>query len=260
MPATIPAPVKSAWRELFHYPRSLIVGCLTSLSQTGAAGMSLWTVVLFVMVLKVKPAEAAFLAIWGGVAGVFGRFLGSWLSDALGRRVSGTLTCLAAAAAISLAGYLHSVFLGAVSLYFVFVLAFNFFSNSSLAISIPYSTELWPGRLRASGFGFVYGTANLGKFIGPAGLALIAGASDYVNPKATLAALPLALDYFAAWFVLAALAFALIGIETRGRTIEELDQTLDKRMPAAGPGLSLAPPSRRPRAAPPCRPRAGRRG
>ena len=85
--------------------------------------MSLWTVVLFVMVLKVTPAEAAFLAIWGGVAGVFGRFLGSWLSDALGRRASGTLTCLAAAAAISLAGYLHNVFLGAVSLYYVFVLA-----------------------------------------------------------------------------------------------------------------------------------------
>jgi hypothetical protein len=41
--------------------------------------------------------------------------------------------------------------------------------------------------LRASGFGFVYGISNLGKFIGPAGLAVIIGVSNYVNPKARLA-------------------------------------------------------------------------
>jgi MFS transporter, putative metabolite:H+ symporter len=38
---------------------------------------------------------------------------------------------------------------------------------------------------------------NLGKFIGPAGLALIAGSSTYVAPKATLDALVPAFNYFA---------------------------------------------------------------
>jgi putative MFS transporter len=232
LPTALVAPIKSSWLELFKYKRSIIAGCLTGLSQTGAAGMSLWTVILFVMVLKVTPAEGAYLAIWVGLCSIFGRFLGAWLSDALGRRFGGSLMCLAAACAISLAGYQHNAFLGTLSLYYVFVLAHGFFSNASLAISVPYMTELWPGRLRASGFGFAYGTANLGKLIGPAGLALIAGSSDFVSPKATLAALIPALNYFAGWYVLAVVAFVFIGIETRGRTIEELDGALDKRVPA----------------------------
>ena len=107
-------------------------------------------------------------------------------------------------------------------------------SSTNRAWPAPSKTAICvPGRLRASGLGLAYGTANLGKFIGPAGLALIAGASDYVTPKATLAALIPGLNYFAAWFVLAAGALFFFGIETRGRTIEELDATLDKRVGSA---------------------------
>ena len=62
--------------------------------------------------------------------------------------------------------------------------------------------ELWPARLRGSGMGLVYGVGNLGKFIGPAGLALIAGSSNFVAPKATLDALISAFNYFAFWYVL----------------------------------------------------------
>jgi len=93
-------------------------------------------------------------------------------------------------------------------------------------------TELWPAPLRASGLGLAYGTSNLGKFIGPLGLALIAGTSNYVNRQATLDAIIPAFNYFASWDVLAALAFLFIGIETRGRTIEELDAALVKPAPA----------------------------
>jgi len=234
LPTSPPVRVKTSWLEVFQYPRSVIIGCLTGLAQTGASGMALWTVILFVMVLRVTPAEAAFLAIWPPVAGIVGRLVGSWLSEVLGRRVSGSLTCLAAAFFLSLAGYLHSVFFGAVSLYYVLLFVYSFFGpGAAFAIIFPYMTEMWPGRLRASGLGLAYGTANLGKFIGPAGLALIAGASDYVTPKATLAALIPGLNYFAAWFVLAAGALFFFGIETRGRTIEELDATLDKRVGSA---------------------------
>lgn len=96
--------------------------------------------------------------------------------------------------------------------------------------------ELWPASLRASGFGLVYGVSNIGKFIGPAGLALIAGASNYVSPKATLAAIVPAFNYFAVWYLLAVFAFLFIGIETRGRTIEELDAALVGGAQAAAAG------------------------
>jgi hypothetical protein len=36
------------------------------------------------------------------------------------------------------------------------------------------------------------------------------------------------LDYFAVWYVLALVAYLMIGIETRGRTIEELDAALGR--------------------------------
>jgi putative MFS transporter len=93
--------------------------------------------------------------------------------------------------------------------------------------------ELWPARLRGSGMGFVYGVGNLGKFIGPAGLALIAGSSNLVKPQATLAALVPAFNYFAFWYLLGAVAFWLIGIETRGKTIEEIEGVLARPGPVA---------------------------
>jgi len=233
LPAKPPAKVSASWLEIFRYPKSLVAGMLIGLSQTGAAGLALWTVILFVMVLKVTPAQGAYLAIWIGVAGVFGRIAGSWLSEVLGRRLGGALTLMTGAVLLSLAGYFHSVFVGTISLYYLLLLAYSFFApGAGFAIIFPYMTELWPGRLRASGFGLTYGTANIGKFIGPAGLAVIAGASNYVNPQATLDALVPAFNYFAGWFVLGVVALVFLGMETRGRTIEELDGVLDKGVAA----------------------------
>ena len=67
-------------------------------------------VTLFVMVLGVTPAHASKLVIWVSVAAVAGRFLCSWISDSMGRRASGLLSCLLAGLFMSLAGYLNSVF------------------------------------------------------------------------------------------------------------------------------------------------------
>ncbi|HTT79519.1 MAG TPA: hypothetical protein VMF86_07575, partial [Stellaceae bacterium] len=86
-----------------------------------------------------------------------------------------------------------------------------------------YMAEIWPADLRASGMGVVYGVGNLGKFIGPLGLALIAGSSNYVKPAATLHAIVPGFAYFSYWYLLGAFAFWLIGHETRGRSIDEID-------------------------------------
>src|SRR6202008_31884 len=94
---------------------------------------------------------------------------------------------------------------------------------ASYAIIGPYLAEVWPNRLRASGMGFSYGVGNLGKIIGPLGLALIVGSSDYISPKATLPALGPAFLYFASWWIVGAIAFWLVGLETRGRSFEEID-------------------------------------
>jgi putative MFS transporter len=228
LPAVPPPVEKTRWLDLFKYPRSIFAGALTGLSQTGGVGLALWTVTLLVMVLKVTPREASALGIWIALSAIAGRFLCSWLSDAWGRRAGGMFSCLTAALCTALAGYLHSVFLGTVSIFYVMLLLHSFFGSGNYSIVGPYMGELWPARLRGSGMGLVYGVGNLGKFIGPAGLALIAGSSNYVKPAATLEALVPGFLYFAFWYVLGAVAFWLIGFETSRRSIEEIDSALGK--------------------------------
>src|SRR5271167_3881440 len=230
LPTSLPEQRKTAWVELFKYPRSIAAGIMVGLSSTGAVGVALWGATLLVLVLKVTPVEAAYLSVWIALVGIPGRGLGAWMSDGLGRRPAGVLLSVAAGTAMALAGYLHGIFLGSVSMFFLLMMT-SFFSNASFSVVFPYMAELWPAQLRASGFGLVYGCSNLAKFIGPAGLAVIAGASNYVAPKATLDALVPGFNYFAVWFLLAVVAFLFIGIETRGRTIEELDAALSRPVP-----------------------------
>jgi putative MFS transporter len=231
-----PPPVEPvSWIELFKYPRSLVVSCITGLSQTGSVGITLWITTLFVLVLKIKPAEASFLVIWVGVAGIVGRLFCSWASDALGRRASILVVGIAAGIACSLAGYMSGVYVGAVSVFFLVILVQQFFGSGIYAIVGPYMAEVWPSKLRASGMGVGYGVGNLGKFIGPAGLAVIAGSSNFVSPKATIDALIPAMNYFGFWFILAALAAWFLGFETRGRTIQEIDGDLRSSMRIKAP-------------------------
>ncbi|SRR5216683_51093 len=231
LPASLPVPPQVSWLELFKYPRSIVTAIMTGLSSTGAVGVGLWGATLLVLVLKVTPAEAAYLSVWIALIGIPGRALGAWLSDALGRRWAGFLLSVGAGGATMLAGYLSDVYIGTASAFFLMLLVASFFSNASFSVVFPYMAELWPATLRASGFGLVYGCSNLAKFIGPAGLAVIAGASNYVAPQATLDAIIPAFNYFAVWYLLGVVGFLFVGIETRGRTIEELDAALVRPVP-----------------------------
>jgi putative MFS transporter len=228
LPTAAPTVEHTRWFDLFKYPRSIFAGALTDLSQTGGVGLALWQVTLLVMVLQISPVEASKLGIWIALTAIAGRFLCSWISDAWGRRPAGVFSCLTAAVCMSLAGYLHSVFVLGVSMFYVMLLLQSFFGSGNYSIVGPYMGELWPGRLRGSGMGLVYGIGNLGKFIGPAGLALIAGSSNYVKPEATLDALIPGFNYFAFWYVLGAFAFWFIGVETSRRSIGEIDSALGR--------------------------------
>jgi len=227
LPTSIPDEVKAVpWVQLFRYPRSVAASCLTAISQTGGVGLLLWITALFVMVLRITPAEASYLMIYVSLVGIAGRLLCSYMSDAIGRRASGMIIGYGGAITMALAGYLNSVWLGGVSLFFVLVMVQRFFGDGSYAIIGPYIAEVWPARLRASGMGLGYGVGNLGKIIGPLGLALIIGSSNYVSPKATLDAIAPAFLYLAFWYALAATAFWLVAFETKGRSIDEIDSSL----------------------------------
>jgi putative MFS transporter len=229
LPATLASEIaveKTSWIELFRYPRSMFAACAVALSQTGGVGILMWITALFVMVLKITPADASYLMIWVGLLGVVGRVVASWMSDAFGRRWSGFLIGTGGAVCMALAGYLHDVYIGSLSVFFVLIMIQRFFGDASYAIIGPYIAEVWPARLRASGMGFCYGVGNLGKIIGPLGLALVIGASDYISPKATLGSIFPALLFLAFWYGQAALVFLFFAVETRGVSIENMEREI----------------------------------
>jgi putative MFS transporter len=163
--------------------------------------------------------------IWVGVSGFAGRLVCSYASDAIGRRPAGFLVGMFGALFMALAGFYYDGLLGGVSVFWLFVMVQRFFGDGAYAIIGPYSAEIWPAGLRASGMGFGYGLGNLGKIIGPLGLALICGQSNFVSPKASLDFIVPAMLFLAFWSFLSGLAF-LFGIETKGRSIEEIDSQL----------------------------------
>jgi MFS transporter, putative metabolite:H+ symporter len=166
--------------------------------------------------------------VWVGLSGILGRFFITALIEPLGRRGAGTLACGMAALLLVSAGYLHNVFIGGWSLFYMLVIAGTFFSSAIYTVVGPYMSEIWPARLRSSGMGMSYGIGNLGgKVLGPAGLAVIMGAGDIIKPAApNLVMLGPAFVYFACWYILGIVGFWVFGPETKGRTFEEMDSAL----------------------------------
>jgi putative MFS transporter len=214
--------------DIFRYPRSLAVSWITNLgAQTGYYGLTLWVPTLLVQLMGITPARASFLLIFVNFAGLFGRLGLSYLSDKIGRKGSGAIASFGAAILTVTAAVYHSAFIGGVSIFWMLLIVNNAFADGGFAIVGPYSSEVWPVGLRTTGMGSAYGFGGLGKVIGPLGLALIVGSSNIITPKASVDALLPAFAYLAGWFALAGLAYIFIGMETKGRSLETIEQALE---------------------------------
>jgi len=223
------------WTELFQHPRSLIVSWFGNLgAQTGVYGVTLWAPTLFVLLLKVTPAQASKLMIGLTLGGLLGRISFAFLSEKIGRRRGGGLLGFGAAILLVLAGVFNSEMLGGISVFWMLLVAAFFFADGGFAIVGPYAAEVWPAHLRTSGMGSAYGFGGLGKIIGPLGLALVVGSTNIVKPEASVENILPAFVYLAAWFALAGAVYLFLGIETKGRSIEEIDRTLAGEAAARG--------------------------
>ncbi|MCU1544947.1 MAG: sugar transporter [Homoserinimonas sp.] len=214
--------------ELLRYPRSLWLSWLTELgTQTGYYGLTLWTPTLLVIVMGIEPSKAGLYMVVVTFAAFVGRIVLSWLSERIGRRIGGAIAGGAAAAFLIIAGLSGDLLLGGISAFFLAIIVTYFFGEGGFAIVGPYSAEVWPSRLRTTGMGSAYGFGGIGKVIGPLGLAIVLGSSNLVKPEASAEGLLPAFIYFAAWYLLSAATFLFLGIETRGKSLEELDAHLE---------------------------------
>ena len=233
-PNTLPLPrpdeykvVKTNWLDLFKYPRSLLVSWLGNAgAQTGAYGIALWAPSLFVLLLKVTPQEASKMMILLTVTGFIGRLSFSWLSEAIGRRNCGGLLGFGAGVLIIVAGYNYNATLFGLSAFWLILAAAMFFVDGGFAIVGPYAAEIWPSHLKTSGMGSAYGFGGIGKILGPVGLALIVGSQNYLKPDVPLTEIPTAFVYLGCWFLMAGVVYYFFGLETRGKTLEQIDREL----------------------------------
>ncbi len=233
-PTSLPLPtpeesrvVKTNWFDLFKYPRSLLVSWLGNAgAQTGVYGIALWAPTLFVLLLKVTPQNAAKMMILLTVTGFIGRVSFSFLSERIGRRNCGGLLGFGAGILIILAGRYYDATLFGHSAFWLILAAAMFFADGGFAIVGPYGAEIWPSHLKTSGMGSAYGFGGIGKILGPVGLALIVGSSNYLKPDVPLTAIPTAFLYLGCWFLMAGVVYYFFGLETRGKTNEEIDRAL----------------------------------
>jgi putative MFS transporter len=161
------------------------------------------------------------------VFGFIGRLSFSYFSELMGRRKAGGLLGFGAGVLIIVAGYNYNVMWGDWSAFWLILALAFFFADGGFAIVGPYAAEIWPSHLRTTGMGSAYGFGGIGKIIGPVGLALIVGSSNYLKPDVPLPEIPLAFVYLGSWFLMAGIVYYFFGIETRGKSIEEIDRELN---------------------------------
>ncbi|MFZ2526168.1 MAG: MFS transporter [Rhodococcus sp. (in: high G+C Gram-positive bacteria)] len=224
------ASARTSFRDLIRYPRSFWTSVLANLGmQTGYYGLTLWTPTLLIIVVGISPTETGFFMIFVTLGALAGRFALSYLSEVIGRRLAGGLAGIGAAVTTVLAGMIGNVTWMGISAFFLIMIVVYFFGEGGFAIVGPYSAEVWPSKLRTTGMGFSYGIGGLGKIIGPLGLGLILGSSNLVKPEASEQNLLPGFSYFAAWYLLCAAMFLFVGFETRGKSIEALDNEIEKQ-------------------------------
>jgi MFS transporter, putative metabolite:H+ symporter len=193
------------------------------------------------LLLGVPPEVAAFWMIFVNLGSFVGRFFFAWLSEVIGRRISSGIVGLGAAAAVVLAGLFPTAMIGTISVFWVLLILVNFVGSGGFSVIGPYAAEVWPASLRATGMGSAYGFGGIGKVIGPAGLALIVGSSNLINPQVTLDAITPAFFYLAGWFAFAGVVYLAFGFETKGRSFEAIDaDLLAQQRPPARPVKAAA--------------------
>lgn len=216
-------------RDLFKYPKSLFISFGINLgTQTAFYGVSLWGPAILAMVLQLKPQEAAAMYMVVSLSGFVGRLFFSFAAERWGRKICGTISGLAGGTLIILVGLFHDQSIGEISVMWLLLIAAQFMMDAALVITGLYTAEVWPSKIRATGFGSAYGFGGFGKIIGPIGLALIAGASNVVSPKATIEAVVPAFTFLGLFLILVGVLFA-IAWETKNKNLEELETMLNNR-------------------------------
>lgn len=188
-------------------------------SASAAYGYYLWGPTIVALALRVTPAQAAGYFIYVAGCGVLGKIIVSLIAPAIGRRKLGVTFGFLSTICLALAGYFNGVLVGSFPLFIILTAVAAFFVEGGFSNLAPYTVEQYGVRLGARSSGLGQAANGVGKIVGPLALALLAGSSNIIAPKATAEAVFPAFAFIGGLMLLVGLAYLFLGVETHGRPI-----------------------------------------
>jgi putative MFS transporter len=197
--------------ELLAYPgRTLIVFLTWTALSTTNFGVYLWGPTVVSLMLHISASAAAQYFVVVSIAALLGRVMLSLLPVWISRRKLCTLSGFCIALALAGAALWAQKTLLGYPLFIVFVALGAVFFDGVWVVISPYVVEIFPTRLAARAIGVGQAGNGLGKILGPWCLAVIAGTSHVVTPRATTDALLPAFLFLAGCGLFFGLAFMFL--------------------------------------------------
>ena len=199
------------WQGIYA-KRTLMLWTLWLFALLGYYGLTTWLGALLQQA-GYAVTKSVLYTILISLAGVPGFIFSAWLLETWGRKG----TCVLMLVGSAIAAYVYGQAAAShapVEQLIAAGLAMQFFLFGMWSVLYAYTPELYPTRVRATGAGFASAIGRVGSLLGPyiVGVVLpVTGPGGVFTLGATS-------------FCIAALVVALFGIETRGRSLEEVSK------------------------------------
>ena len=204
---------KGSFRDIWqgqYAKRTIMIWSLWFFALLGYYGLTAWLGALLQQA-GYEATQSALYTVYISLAGIPGFIAAAWLVEAWGRKPTCVLMLLCSA--LSAYVYGQAAVQGvSFALLISSGLCMQFFLFGMWSVLYAYTPELYPTRLRATGTGFASAIGRGGALIGPfvVGVLLTTVGQGGVFTMG------------AACFILAALVVMALGIETKGRSLEDI--------------------------------------
>ena len=187
---------------------------------TVLSGVLLWGPTILAQLMRISPTEAAAHFVGVSLSALLGRIAFTYLPHRIGRVPSGHLVGYCGAAMLACAALFHTEQWLGWPLFFLFLVAGQFFYDGGYSNLTTYAAELYPVRLGGQAMGVSAASAGVGKIVGPLALGLISGTGNLVTPQVTERAVQPAFLFLAGCCLLVGLCYSVLGVETSRTRLE----------------------------------------
>jgi putative MFS transporter len=188
--------------------------------STGTYGLQLWGPTILSQLLKITAHEAAQYFVYVSLASILGRVLFSFVPLYIGRRRAALVGTFISVLVMLAIFAFYREFIAGWSVFALLLVFGAAFYSGSFSNMTPYVVEVFPVSLAGRAFGLAQAANGIGKILGPVCLALIAGSSDVVSPKATADAVAPAFLFLAACEFAALIAIFAFRREPHGKPLD----------------------------------------